>query len=265
MTPLQKFVKYLLLGLIQGITEPLPISSSGHVLIFDLLLGINIIDINFEIIINFASFLAILFFFRKDIFELISNIFKGKKDTELNINYVIKLIIASLPAIIVGFFLKDTIDRYLMNILTLGISFIITGILLLFASKVKSKYHNSTITNKDSLFIGIMQSIALIPGISRSGATLSGGLFLKKDIKSVLRFSFFMYMIVSLGSMVLMIKDIDASTIFISGYLGAFIVSLVSTFISIKWFYNLILTKSLKGFSYYCFILGIVIFIFKLF
>lgn len=79
MTPLQKFVKYLLLGLIQGITEPLPISSSGHVLIFDLLLGINIIDINFEIIINFASFLAILFFFRKDIFELISNIFKGKK------------------------------------------------------------------------------------------------------------------------------------------------------------------------------------------
>lgn len=263
MSPLQRFVKYLLLGLIQGITEPLPISSSGHVLLFDLLLGINIIDINFEIIINFASFLAIAFFFRKDIITLIRNVFKGDNKQELNIYYVLKLILASIPAIIIGLFLKNTIDRYLMSILTVGLSFIVTGILLGLTSTIKGKHHDTNITYPNSIFIGLMQALALIPGISRSGATLSGGLFLKRDVKATLRFSFFMYMIVSVGSMALMVSDVEFSNVFISGYLGAFIIALLTTFISLKWFYNLILRKSLNGFAIYCLVLGIIITLFS--
>lgn len=263
MTSFQKFIKYLLLGLIQGLTEPLPISSSGHVLVLDLLLGINIIDINFEIIINFASFLAIAFFFRKDIITLIKNVFTGNNDEELNRSYLGKLIIASIPAVILGLLFKDTIDHYLMNLLTLGISFVVTGMLLLMASFLKGKYHNQYITYTHSFLIGLMQGLALVPGISRSGSTLSGGLLLKNEVKSVLRFSFFMYMIVSLGSMVLMVRDINMSSIYLCGYLGAFIVALFTTFISIKWFYQLVTTKNLYGFAIYCFILGLLIIIFS--
>lgn len=261
----QKFIKYLLLGLIQGITEPLPISSSGHVLIADYLLDINIIDINFEIIINFASLIAVVFFFRKDIKRLMTNVIKGNKSDELNIYYLFKLIIASLPAIIVGLIFKDTIDNYLMTPLMVGISFIITGILLSLANLFKNKYQNTDITYSNSFFIGLMQAVALVPGISRSGATLSGGLFAKKETASVLRFSFFMYMIVSLGSMILMLRDINTSSIFIGGYIGAFVVSLGATFIAIKWFYNIIARKSLNGFAIYCLFLGIIVVLFSIF
>jgi undecaprenyl-diphosphatase len=264
LTTLQKFVKYLLLGLVQGITEPLPISSSGHVIVFDHLLGINIIDINFEIIINFASFLAIIWFFRKDIGTLLSNIIKNKRDEELNITYVFKLVVASLPAVIMGLLFKDYIDAKFMSLLTVGISFIFTGLLLAYANTFKNRFSDPKITYKNSLFIGLMQMVALIPGISRSGATLSGGLMSKKDTRSVLRFSFFMYMIVSLGSMVLMVRDLDGENIFLSGYIGAFIVSMISCYMALKWFYNLILQKSLKGFAIYCLLLGMVIVILSL-
>jgi undecaprenyl-diphosphatase len=257
-------VKYLLLGLVQGITEPLPISSSGHVIVFDHLLGINIIDINFEIIINFASFLAIIWFFRKDIATLVSNIIRNRKDEELSIKYVFKLAVASLPAVILGLLFMDYIDAKLMSLITVGISFIFTGILLAYANTFKNRYDDTDITYKNSFFIGLMQMVALIPGISRSGATLSGGLLSKKDTKSVLRFSFFMYMIVSLGSMVLMVRDLNLENIFLSGYIGAFIVSMMSCYIALKWFYNLILKRSLRGFAIYCLLLGLAIVILSL-
>ena len=175
--------------------HPAHLLSLTQALFFDLLLGINIIDINFEIIINFASFLAIAFFFRKDIMTLIRNVLKGDKKQELNIYYFFKLILASIPAVTIVLFFKNTIDRYLMSILTVGLSFIVTGILLGLTSTIKGKYHDTNITYPNSFFIGLVQALALIPGISRSGATLSGGLFLKRDVKATLRFSFFMYMI----------------------------------------------------------------------
>lgn len=251
---IKTLLKYILLSLVQGFTEPLPISSSGHMIITRNLLNIDNQDLTLEIFLNFASMLAIfIYMFTKRI---------HLKVILKNPNLITKLIIASIPCIIIGILFKDKIEQISINSKFIGITLLITTILLFLSSLNFPKCSIDSITNIDSLKLGIAQSIALVPGISRMGTVLSTGIFLKLNIRTILDFSFLMYLIVSIGSFILTIPNlflIDSSLLLY--YFISFIVTFIFTYFSITWFYNIINKKSLMGFSIYTLILGIILII----
>lgn len=254
---LLNFFKYILLGLVQGITEPLPISSSGHVIIFDNIFNVSIPDsTNFNIFVNFGSLLAIIFFYRTFLKETIGGafnyVFKNKKENKDQFIYCLLVIVASIPAGIAGLFLKDIIDLQFSNLLSVGICLFITGLLLLFIQQAAKTADNKKITLKTSIFMGLAQIIGLFPGISRSGSTTSLGVANKTDLNTALRFSFMMYIPVSFGALLLGILDLNTTNTYIPGYIGAFIASLFGTYFSISFFFKLVRKNNLKYFGYYC-------------
>ena len=251
------FLKYLLLGLVQGITEPLPISSSGHVIIFKELFQVSITDeINFNIFVNFGSFIAIIIFYRVFLKETIVSawnyVFKKDSSGKDSFLYILYVVVATIPAGIAGFFLKDYIDEKFSSLLSVGICLFITGLLLLFISKIAGNANTDKISLKTSIMMGFAQVIGLLPGISRSGSTTSLAVINKVSLEKGLRFSFMMYIPISIGSLVLGLSDFNSATSFIPGYIGAFIMSLIGTYFAIHLFFKLVRKDNLKYFGYYC-------------
>lgn len=261
-----KFIKYLALGLIQGFTEPLPISSSGHMVILNTIFG-DIIPVeamnSFQIIVNFASLIAIIFFYRKILVELIGGslkyVFKKDELQKSKFTYLIYVLIATIPAGIVGLFLKDHIDK-LTNILVVGICLFITGLLLLYIHSIAKDATREEVTLKDSLLMGTGQIIGLLPGISRSGVTSSFGVSNRLSLISALRFSFMMYIPVSIAAFGydLIKTGIDLNG-YILGYIGAFLASLFGTYFAINLFFKLVKNKNLKYFGFYCLSISIIV------
>lgn len=254
------FLKYVLLGLVQGITEPLPISSSGHLLIFNNLFKINIADINFNIIVNFASLIAIVYYYRDFLKAIICGawnyLFKKDKSKVNDFMYIIYVIIATIPAGVAGLLLKDTIDSKFSSLLSVGISLFITGLLLNLIHYLSKRKNTTNMTLRASILMGFAQVIGLFPGISRSGVTTSFGVMDKVELEKALRFSFMMYIPVSIASLFLGLMDIDFHNIYIPGYIGAFIASLVGTYIAINLFFKLVKKDNLKYFGYYCLVIS---------
>lgn len=252
-----EFLKYLLLGLVQGVTEPLPISSSGHVIIFKELFKVTIQDeINFNIFVNFGSFIAIIFFYRAFLKDIIIDswkyVFKKDQSGKDGFLYVVYVIIATIPAVIAGYFLKDIIDDRFSSLLSVGICLFITGSLLLFISSIAKFANTEKITLRTSIMMGLAQVVGLLPGISRSGSTTTLAVANRVELDKALRFSFMMYIPISVGSLILGIIDLDNSTTYFPGYIGAFFMSLIGTYIAINLFFKLIKKSNLKYFGFYC-------------
>ena len=263
-------LKYIILGIIQGLTEPLPISSSGHLVIFKNLFNLaSLNDLNFEIIVNFASFLAISFIYRKDIIKLIKDSFNYLKTKEYkyyhSFKYILLIILACIPAGILGLLFKDKIDLISSNVKYIGISLLITSLALFIVRKIDGIKKDNNITYKDSFIIGLFQGIALLPGISRSGATLTGGLLRNIKKEDAVKFSFMLYLPISIASFILGIKDFTTSNSFNNlyvSYILGFIFSLFTTYFATKWFINIIKKKKLIYFSLYCLVVGLLVLIF---
>ncbi|MCK9471038.1 MAG: UDP pyrophosphate phosphatase [Bacilli bacterium] len=268
-----EFLKYLALGLIQGITEPLPISSSGHMVILDSIFGEVISSAamnNFQIIVNFASLLAIIFFYRKLLKELISGsidyVFKKDQSKKPKFLYIVYVLIASIPAGIVGIIIKIyDLDTFFTNILVVGICLFITGLLLLYIHSIAKDATREEVTLKDGILMGSAQVIGLLPGISRSGVTSSFGVSNRLSLISALRFSFMMYIPASFGAFLIgiydLIKEGTSSIGYFPGYIGAFFASLFGTYFAISLFFKLVKNKNLKYFSFYCITLSIIVLI----
>ena len=263
-------LKHIIMGIIQGFTEPLPISSSGHVFIFKQIFNAAILnDLNFEIIVNAGSLLAILIIYWKDIKKLVINFFKYFKEknteTKSDFKYCLLIILGVIPVGIVGFIFKDKIESLLQTTTIVGISFIITAIFLFLVKNIKGTKDDKDLSFKDALFIGLIQVIALFPGISRSGSTLIAALF--RDIKrsSALKYSFMLYIPISLGTIILGVKDIlemnNLNEIALPYFLG-FVSSLVVSYFTLRWFKNVVKKGNFIYFSIYCLILGILVLIF---
>ncbi len=264
-------IRYAILGLIQGFTEPIPVSSSGHLKLFKAIFNIqNLSDLNFDIIVNFGSLLAILFIFRKDLIKLIKSFFayiftQNKKENFLNFKYCLLIIIATIPIGIVGYLTKDIIENKLGSMNILAISFLITAISLFLVRKIKGKKTDHDLTYKDAIIIGLFQILAIIPGISRSGMTLVG--CLARDLKreTALKFTFILYIPVSLATMLLGVLDIvktgSLSKVFLPYSVGL-LLSLLATLISYKFLSNIVKKGKLIIFALYCLILSLSIFIF---
>lgn len=258
-------IKYIILGIIQGITEPLPISSSGHIFIIKQLFKTNMFnDLNFEIFVNFASFLAILIIFWKDVINLINGFFKYifSKDKKYfnEFKYCLLIIIGSIPVGILGILFKDEIETTLSKTWIVGIMFIITGICLLLVKNIKGNKDDYDITYKDAIIIGLIQGIALFPGLSRSGMVLVGCLLCKLNREASLKYTFMLYFPVSLATMVLGVKDVievGISSSLIFYYIIGMIFSFIFTYLFYKVLSNIVKNGKLWKFSIYLFIIGI--------
>lgn len=270
---LVEIIKYLIFGIVQGFTEPLPISSSGHLVLLRYIFNTNAFDdLTFEILLNFASFIAIFYIFRKDIFKLIKSFFtyifdkdkKEDKEIKKDFKYCLMIIVGSIPAALGGILFKDLIeDKLGSSIKLLGVSFLITAVLLFIVRKMKGIKEDKDITYIDALIIGLFQMAALMPGISRSGAVLVGCMLIGLSRDSALKYTFMLYLPVSVGSMVFSIKDLlHLDTSLIVPYAFGFIASLVVTYFASLWFFDKVRKGRLAYFSIYLLILSLIVLIF---
>jgi undecaprenyl-diphosphatase len=264
-----ELVKYIILGIIQGVTEIFPVSSSGHLVLFsNLFLGgedINATLTLFLMITNMGSFLALLIYYFKDVKELVVDsfnfVFNKEKRKEIivqeNISYAVKLIIAIVPIGIAGLLIKDYLPT---NLLSIGISLIITSLLLFLVFLLRNKKFSNDITFKNAGVIGLIQMFAVFPGISRSGITLVGGLSQKIEIKKVMRFSFLCYLLISIPVSGLGLYDAikNPGTIDIPGFSLAFIFSFIFSLLTIKIMHKYVTVKNLIWFSIYALTVGLV-------
>lgn len=273
-----KLIEYILLGMLQGITEPIPVSSSGHLLILQSIIEKlhQSINIDFEIlatITNFGSLIAIIIIFWKDIVKLIKSFFSYilKKDkrteTKKDYQYALKIIIATIPAGILGLIATklDFLNILENNVKFVGVMLLVTAVFLFLIRNFKGRKKESEISFKDSIIIGLYQMIAIIPGISRSGATIVGGMFQQLKRETAFNFSFILYIPISIATSILGVKDLLELTLTKSQvvlYLIATLVAGIFTYIFTKWFAKIVKEGKLIYFSIYCLLLGIVVILF---
>ncbi|MBP1994946.1 undecaprenyl-diphosphate phosphatase [Paenibacillus eucommiae] len=262
-------LKYLFLGMIQGFTEPIPISSSGHLIIAQQLLGVERRGLAFEILTNTASLLAIAFIYRKDIARLILHGYKYVRTREAaykpDFMFIMYVVIGTIPAVIIGLLFKDKIEAYFSSVHMVAIALLFTGTALWLIRNLRGRKRDGDLSAKDAVLVGLAQAVALIPGISRSGATVITSIAVGMKQDTALRFSFMLYIPVSLGGLVLgtsdIVNDPDRSALALP-YLVAFLATLIVTYFSMKWFMNIMAKGNLKYFAYYCFAAGILLLIF---
>lgn len=261
-------LQYLILGIIQGFTEPLPISSSGHLRIFKSIFNSEVLsDMNFEIMVNFGSLIAILVLYRKEIGSIIKNFFcylktKNKK-YEVNYKYAWLIVVGTIPAALLGLFVKDFIEEYFTTKLV-GAMLIITSILLFMIKDIKGNKEKKDMTVLDALKIGLFQVVALLPGISRSGSTVVGGMKSNLTRETALNFSFMLYIPISIASMFLGVSDLISSgnlNELLIPYTVSMIAAGIVTYFAAKLFIDIMKKGKLIYFSIYCFIVGLVTFI----
>jgi len=210
-------LKYLFLGLVQGVTEVLPISSSGHVEFVKALVNLDVDEgLLFLILVNTGSLVTFVFVYRKKLIQLIVNFFafifkpESRPENKEGFLYALKLIVASIPAAVVGILFNNEIEALLKeyNVLLSGVGLLFTGTILLLVSRLQFRHGGeSKIGWADSVLMGGAQAVALFPGVSRSGMTISMALKRGTSIRAALDFSFLMYIPVSLGSVILLLKD----------------------------------------------------------
>ncbi len=250
----------ILLGIIQGLTEFLPVSSSGHLEIGKAILGDNLVpeeSLLFTVVLHFATALSTIVVFRKDIYDIIKGVFafKWNEDTK----FVVKIAVSMLPAAIIGFTFESELSTLFGgNIKLVGFMLIITALLLYLADKAKNT--NKKVSFSNALVIGFSQAIAILPGISRSGATISTSVLLGNDKTKAARFSFLMVVPLIFGKIA---KDILSGeltynsqnfTILSIGFIAAF----VSGLFACTWMIALVKKSKLKYFAYYCVIIGLI-------
>ena len=250
----------IVLGVIQGLTEFLPVSSSGHLEITRELLNTNQLpsdNLLMTSVLHFATALSTILVFRKDIYDLIKGLFD--KENKTSKSYIIKILIAIVPAGLVGFLLSDEIEfLFSGNMILVGIMLIITGTLLFLTKILKTK--NFKISSVHALIIGLSQAFAVIPGISRSGATICTSLFLGNNKSEAAKFSFLIVIPVIFGAI---LKDVLSGDIFdneikISILIIGFISSFLTGVLACKLMLKIVANNNLIYFSFYCFVLGII-------
>ena len=253
----------IVLGLIQGLTEFLPVSSSGHLEIgkalFDLDQGKNFY---FTVAVHGATVLSTLVVFRKELLDLAKGVLKFRMNEETR--YFLKLLLSMIPVAIVGFFLREEVESlYNGNMLFIGLMLLVTSTLLALGHFARSK--DRSIGYLDAFIIGLAQAIAVIPGISRSGATISTGMMIGNRKDELARFSFMMVIIPILGANFLdIISATDKATgslspaVLIAGILTAFI----SGYAACKWMISIVRKSRMIWFAVYCFLIGLITILF---
>ena len=245
------FLDALILGILQGITEFLPVSSSGHLVLGQKLLGINVPGNAFEVILHIGTLMSILVVFWPDIHSLLNDI----KDYQTR-TYIFTLLLGTMPAIIVGLSLKDQIALMFDNVHFVALALIVTGIILISSKWFLNK--KSDLTLIKGFNIGLAQALAIIPGISRSGVTICTGLAMGLSTKEAARFSFLLAIPAISGAGILTAMDIDKISLGMDVIFVGFLSSFLVGWAALKWLLNLLKTGKFHWFGVYCLLLGII-------
>ena len=251
----------LILGIIQGLTEFLPVSSSGHLEIFKEIFSSDYQpkeSLLITITLHAATAMSTLFYFRKDIGFIFKELLRFEKSESLY--FALKIILSMIPAVIVGLFFEDFIaSLFDRNLLLVGFMLLITAFLLFQADRIGK--NNKPLNYRSALLIGVIQAIAILPGISRSGATIALAVLLGIDRERAARFSFLMVIPLIFGSMARSLLEIDSVTQspdFLSLLIG-FIAAFITGIFACKWMIALVKKSQLKYFSFYCIVVGVIV------
>lgn len=248
------FLEAIILGIVQGLTEFLPISSSGHLVLFQKLFGLEEGNLTFDTMLHLGTLLAVFVVFRDDVVSMIKKPFS---------RLTILVVAGTIPTAIIGLTLKDLFEQLFASGRTIGVEFIITGIILWWAESRPFGFKKiEDITLVDAGVIGVLQGAAILPAISRSGLTIAGALFRGIERDTAAKYSFLLSIPSILGAVVLQGKDILAQGVGDIQLLPMIVGTIISAFlgyIAIKWMLRLIAGGKLKFFSYYVWVLGLVI------
>ncbi|WP_347173420.1 undecaprenyl-diphosphate phosphatase [Polaribacter uvawellassae] len=254
------FIEAIVLGIIQGLTEFLPVSSSGHLEIAKAILGDTSVpeeSLTFTVVLHFATALSTIVIFRKEVAEIFKGLFQFKWNDETE--FSLKIIASMIPAVIVGVLFEKELEAFFGGqILLVGCMLLVTALLLLLADKAKKTDKKVSFTN--AIIIGVSQAIAMLPGISRSGATISTSVLLGVDRNKAARFSFLMVVPLIVGKIAkdLMSGEINFESAEIlpmsAGFLAAFIAGLFAC----TWMISLVKKSKLSYFAIYCAVVGVI-------
>lgn len=253
-----ELLKAIVLGVVQGLTEFLPVSSSGHLELAKFFLQDDSLaeeSMLMTVVLHAATALSTIVIFRKDIAEIFKGLFQFKMNEDWH--FALKIVLSMIPAALIGIIFEEQIEQlFSKNLLLVGVMLLFTGVLLFLADRAKRTDKNVSYPN--ALLIGIAQAIAILPGISRSGATISTAVLLNIDREKAARFSFLMVVPLIFGKMA---KDIlsgdlsqsnDDLTLLLAGFAAAFVTGLVAC----TWMIKLVKSSKLTYFSVYCFVVG---------
>jgi len=263
------FIESVILGIVQGLTEFLPVSSSGHLVIVENILGLKMESLSFEVFVHFGTLLSVIVIYYSDIVSMFKSFFTGliKPVDSFKMDFYFRLsilvLIGTIPAALAGIFLEDFFKSIFHNTNLVGVMLLVTGLILWSTRYIA--IHNREINIKNAIFIGIAQMFAIFPGISRSGITISSGLFSKMSRKEAARFSFLLAIPAITGSMLFTIFDLISQHSVDLG-LGILITGLVSSFIvgllAIKFLLKVLESGKFSLFAPYCIIIAILVLIF---
>lgn len=279
-------LKAILMGVLQGLTEFLPVSSSGHLAIIKGLFGMEGDSILFDVLLHFATLVAICAVFYKDVLKIVIEFAGMCRDVFLNIaalgkslsggrepeyvkvisnpfrNFVLLLIISTIPTGIIGVFMKDIVEYTSTNLLVTGICLICTGLILAmsdFLSDGEKKLKE--MHNGDAFAIGVAQGIATLPGLSRSGTTIVAGILCGLDRKFAAKYSFIMSIPAVLGALVLELFDLGSEHV-TGGDVGCYVLGMVIAavigYFALRLIMNIVVSRYFKYFAYYCGLIGVV-------
>ena len=269
------WIEALILGIVQGLTEFLPVSSSGHLAIGKALFGIETADLSFEVAVHAATVLATLVVFWKDILGLLQGLFKFKWNPETR--YILLILLSMIPVLIVGVFFKDSVEELFGNgLLVVGFALLVTAFLLFLSETIAARREipgqagndersqagndDKKMDWKSALWMGLAQAVAVIPGLSRSGSTIATGLLCGVKKEEVTRFSFLMVLIPILGEAFLDVvgDGFSQSTVGTLPLLLGFLAAFVSGLFACRFMIAMVKKAKLKWFALYCVIVGLV-------
>lgn len=245
----------LFLGLVQGLTEFLPISSSGHLVLAERLVGYQPQGVFFEVMVHVATLISVVVAFRTRIVELLRGLFAGQRAAW---KYAGLLVLASIPAALAGIVLKEYFERTFHSMSALGWQFLFTAVVLWSTRFAVPRATGTTITPLTALLIGVAQAVAIVPAISRSGTTIAAAMWCRLGAQPAAEFSFLMSIIVIAGSGVLEARHIPPGTGgFSAGLVWAFVAAMISGIVAIRYLIRLLQHQKFHRFAPYCAGLGV--------
>lgn len=255
-------IQAIILGLVQGLTEFIPVSSSGHLVLLHNIMGISYNTLAFDVALHAGTLIALLAYFRRDIIALIKSLFDKSHSSKL----AYLLMIATLPAAILGYLLEDSASSTFRNVSIVGWTMIGFGLIMLVAEKIyeRRKIHTAldNTTLSQAIIMGLAQSLALVPGVSRSGSTITAGLFVGLDRVSATRFSFLLGIPIMFGAIIKVFSDPAVISIVYDDkylFMVGIVTALLSGLFAIKFMLKYLSNHGLFVFAYYRIALGVII------
>ena len=253
-------IEILILAIVQGLTEWLPISSSGHLVITQKYLGLNL-PLIFSVMLHVGTVIVILVVFRKDIADIVKALVKRDFETEEG-KLALFIAVGSVPIALIGFVFHDLFESLFNNLLVVGSALLITGFVLFFSEK---RIGNRNLGILDSLLIGFAQAVAIIPGVSRSGVTVATGLLRRIDKATAFKYSFLLSAPAVIGATIMESRELVVGNVdMIPLFLGA-IISMIVGYVSLKLLQKIVMREKFHLFAYYCWTVGLTIILFTIY